>query len=159
VPSAGARDAGANPRTFDAKRRVRAGLAAISLVVLGVSLLSPFQPAQTKARLERLGSALRGDPAYRPENMGFWFDYSYLAFLDEVERRVPKGTGVTVAVLVPRTPDLYRFQANYRLAPRRVVEERWMDEADVIATYKTEAGRGPGGEAILGGWLWFRPAR
>jgi hypothetical protein len=150
---------GGNPHAPDAKRRVRAALAAISLAVLGVSLLSPFQPAQTKARLERLRSALRGDPAYRSENMGFWFDYPYLAFLDEVDRRVPKGTAVTVAVLVPRSPDLYRFQANYRLAPRRVVEERWMDEADVIATYKTEAGRGPGGEAIPGGWLWIRPAR
>jgi hypothetical protein len=136
---------------------VRASLAAISLAVLGVSLLSPFRPAQTKERLQRLGSALRGDASYRSENMGFWFDSQYLAFLDEVDRRVPKTASETVAVLVPRTPDLYRFQASYRLAPRRVVEARWKDEADVVATYKTEAGRGPGGEAIPGGWLWTRP--
>jgi len=140
-------------------RATRVVLAAAALLVLAVSLRSPFRPAETRARIERLGAALRGDPSYRAENMGFWFDARFLAFLDEVDRRVPKTTAVTVAVLVPRTPDLYRFQANYRLAPRRVVEERWKDEADVIATYGTEAGRGPGGEAIPGGWLWVKAAR
>ena len=87
--------------------------------------------------------------------MGFWFDPAYLAFLDAVERRVPETA--TVIVLTPRTPDLYRYQANYRLAPRRVVEERWMNEADVVATYETEVGRGPGGEEIPGGQIWIRP--
>jgi len=86
--------------------------------------------------------------------MGFWFDPDYLGFLDEVGRRVPRAA--TVAVLVPPRPDLYKYQANYRLAPRRVVEERWLDEADVVATYKSEIGRGPGGEAIPGGLLWKR---
>jgi hypothetical protein len=150
------------PRALDAKTRARAArlsLAAIAYAVLAVSLLSPVQPAVTKTRLERLGSALRGDPTYRPENMGFWFDADYLAFLDDLDRRLPKTPALTVAVLVPRNPDLYRFQANYRLAPRRVVEERWKDEADVVATYRTEAGRGPGGEPVAGGWLWTRPSR
>lgn len=140
-------------------RATRVVLAAAAFLVLAVSLRSPFRAGETKARIERLGASLRGDPSYRSENMGFWFDAQFLAFLDEVDRRVPKTTAVTVAVLVPRTPDLYRFQANYRLAPRRVVEERWKDEADVIATYGTEAARGPGGEAIPGGQLWVRPGR
>ena len=138
---------------------MRVVVAAAAYVVLALSLLSPFRPAQTKARIERLESALRGDPLYRAENMGFWFDSRFLAFLDELDRRIPKTAAVTVTVLVPRSPDLYKYQANYRLAPRRVVEERWKDEADVIATYQTEAGRGPGGEAIPGGWLWVRPSR
>jgi hypothetical protein len=138
-------------------RAARSVLAAISYAILGVSLLSPVRPAQTKAQLARFASALRGDPAYRSENMGFWFDGAYLAFLDDLDRRLPKTTAVTVALLVPRRPDLYLYQANYRLAPRRVVEERWKDEADAIATYGTEAGRGPGGEPITGGRLWTRP--
>src|SRR5262249_56625450 len=125
-----------------------APVAAVCFAVPGISLLSPVRPAVTKARLARLAGALRGDPSYRPENMGFWFDTEYLAFLDDVDRRLPKTTTLTVAVLVPRTPDLYRFQANYRLAPRRVVEERWKDEADAIATYKTAAGRGPSGQPV-----------
>jgi hypothetical protein len=155
----GARPRRAGSRAFAAAPRIRAALAVLSLAILGVCLVSPRRPAETAARVARLASALRGDPAYRPERMGFWFDARYLAFLDEVERRVPSTTGVTVAVLVPRVPDLYRYQANYRLAPRRVVEERWKDEADVVATYETEAARGPGGDRIPGGWLWIRPAR
>ena len=137
--------------------RLRVLLAGAAFLALAVSLRSPFRFADTEARIARLGAALRGEPSYRSENMGFWFDAQYLAFLDEVDRRVPKTTALTVAVLVPRMPDLYRFQANYRLAPRRVVEERWKDEADVVATYRTEADRGPGGEAIQGGQLrWIR---
>jgi hypothetical protein len=138
-------------------RAVRSLLAAISYAVLAVSLLSPVSPAQTEAQLARFASALRGDPAYRSENMGFWFDDSYLAFLDDLDRRLPKTPSITVAILVPRRPDLYLYQGIYRLAPRRVVEERWEEEADVVATYKTEAARGPGGEPITGGRLWTRP--
>jgi hypothetical protein len=140
-------------------RRVRTALAGAAYVVLALSLLSPVQPAVSQARLQRLLGALRGDPTYRPENMGFWFDSEYLAFLDELDRRLPKTTSLTVAVLVPRSPDLYRFQASYRLAPRRVVEEPWKDQADVVATYRTEAARGPGGEPIAGGQLWTRTVR
>ena len=138
-------------------RSVRAGLAAICLVVLAVSLVSPLEPEQTRARLGRLRSALSGDPGYRSDLFGFWFDPEYLAFLEDVDRRAPKDA--TVAVLVPRRPDLYKYQANYRLAPRRVVEETRTDEADVVATYKTEIGRGPGGAAIAGGRLWMRERR
>lgn len=133
----------------------RRALAAAALVVLAVSLASPLQPSQTAARLRRLEAALSGDAGHRSERMGFWFDPEFLAFLDDVDRRVAKTA--SVAVLVPKRPDLYRYQANYRLAPRRVVEEAWKDEADVVATYKTEIGRGPGGVAIEGGELWMRP--
>jgi hypothetical protein len=133
---------------------LRATVAALSLVVLATSLLSPVRPDVTRERLRRLASAIAGEPNPRPERMGFWFDPDYLAFLDDLNRRVPKTA--TVSVLVPRRPDLYKYQASYQLAPRRVVEERWQDEADVVATYKTEIGRGPGGEPIAGGLLWTR---
>ncbi len=90
----------------------------------------------------------------RSDRAGFWFDPDYAAFLDDVKRRTPESA--TVAVVVPEAPDLYRYQAYYRLAPRRVVEARWKDEADFIATYRTEVGRGPEGVAINGGMLWTR---
>jgi hypothetical protein len=140
-------------------RSVRAGLAGICLVVVAVSLVSPLQPEQTRARLNRLRSALSGDPGYRSERFGFWFDPEYLAFLEDVDRLVPKDA--SVAVLVPRRPDLYKYQANYRLAPRRVVDETRTDEADVVAIYKTEIGRfgESGGAAVTGGRLWMREHR
>jgi hypothetical protein len=62
----------------------------------------------------------------------------------------------TVAVLVPQRPDVYLYQAAYQLAPRRVVEAKWMDEAGYVATYRTDAVRGPGGRAITHGQLWSR---
>jgi hypothetical protein len=58
-----------------------------------------------------------------------------------------------VTILVPPRPDLYLYEANYQLAPRRVVEERWKDEAAFVATYGNEAGREPQGRRISGGRL------
>ena len=134
--------------------RARRALAAFSLLVLAVSLASPLDRRETNDRLRRVAAAFSGDAGYRSDRMSFWFDPEYAAFLQEVARRTPESA--TVAVLVPRRPDLYKYQAFYRLAPRRVVEERWIGEADVVATYRTERGRGPGGIEIVGGRLWTR---
>lgn len=134
--------------------RARRALAVLSLLVLAVSLASPLDVGATAARFRRFAAALAGETEYRSDRMSFWFDPDYAAFLEEVRRRTPESA--TVAVLVPRRPDLYTVQAHYRLAPRRVVEERWIAEADAVATYRTEAGRGPGGVAIAGGRLWTR---
>jgi hypothetical protein len=133
---------------------VRRALAVLSLLVLAVSLVSPLQPAETRARFQRLRQAISGDAGYRADRASFWFDPDYAAFLDDVKRRTPESA--TVAMIVPERPDLYRYQAVYRLAPRRVVEERWKSEADAVATYFTEKTRGPGGVAITGGELWTR---
>ncbi len=134
--------------------RAKRALAVSSLLVLAVSLAAPLDPAATAARLHRFAAAIRGERDYRSDRMSFWFDADYAAFLDDVRRRTPESA--TVAVLVPKRPDLYKYQAYYRLAPRRVVEERWIAEADVVATYHTETGRGPGGDEIVGGRLWKR---
>lgn len=134
--------------------RARRALAGLSLVVLAVSLVSPLDRDATAARSRRFAAAVSGEAGYRSERMSFWFDPEYAAFLEDVRRRTPESA--TVAVLVPRRPDLYKYQAYYRLAPRRVVEERWLGEADVVATYRTETGRGPGGIEIVGGRLWTR---
>jgi len=64
--------------------------------------------------------------------------------------------GASVAVLVPARPDAYLYLAVYRLAPRRVVDARWMGEASAVAVYRTEAGRGPEGEPIPHGTLRVR---
>jgi hypothetical protein len=136
------------------KGSLRGVLAVLSLVVLAVSLLSPLSPAETRGRFQRFERALSGDPGYHAELASFWFDPDYAAFLDDVKRRTPESA--TVAVLVPELPDLYRYQALYRLAPRRVVEERWKDEADYIAMYLTEQQRGPGGTPIRSGELRAR---
>jgi hypothetical protein len=134
--------------------RARQALAGLSLVVLAVSLVSPLDRDATVARARRFAAAVSGEPGYRSDRMSFWFDPEYAAFLEDVRRRTPESA--TVAVLVPRRPDLYKYQAYYRLAPRRVVEERWLGEADVVATYRTETARGPGGIEIAGGRLWTR---
>jgi hypothetical protein len=140
-------------------RTLRVALAILCLVVLAISLVSSLRLELTFARFVRLRMTLRGEPGYRSDQMAFWFDLAYAEFLEEVRRRTPENA--TVAIVVPAAPDLYRFQGYYRLAPRRVVEERWMDEAEFVATYRTEiaSGRGPGGLAIPGGLLWTRERR
>jgi hypothetical protein len=85
--------------------------------------------------LRRLG----GVPTPPSRETGFFFDPVYPDFLDEVARRVPPDA--TVAVLVPRSPDVYRYQAVYRLAPRRVVEEGQVAEAGFIAAYGPDSAR------------------
>ncbi len=130
---------------------VRRALAAVSLLVLAVSLVSPLSVPETRARLSRLGRALTGDPAYRSDAMSFWFDPEYGAFLDDVRRRTPETA--TVAVLVPASPDLYFDQAVYRLAPRRVVGRDRQNEARFVAEYGAAAGLEADGASIAHGRL------
>jgi hypothetical protein len=136
------------PRFTPARRVAVAGLA---LAVLAASLVRSFQPAETLAGARRLARDLRGEVRPLRDTTGFWFDPDYTAFLADLKAMTPEDA--TVAVIVPRRPDLYRYQAYYQLAPRRVVEERWKDEASFVATYRTEAGRGPGGRPISNGEL------
>ena len=130
---------------------VRRALAAVSLLVLAVSLASPLSIPETRARFSRLGRALTGDPSYRSDATSFWFDPEYAAFLDDVRRRTPETA--TVAVLVPASPDLYFDQAVYRLAPRRVVGRDRQDEARFVAEYRAPAGLDADGAAIAHGRL------
>lgn len=86
--------------------------------------------------------------------MGFFFDPAYSGFLDEVARRTPPEA--TVAMLVPRLPDVYRYQAAYTLAPRRVVDGDRIAEARWVAAWGTERDRVTGGVPIGGGRLLAR---
>ena len=129
-------------------------VAVVSLLVLAASLARSFEPAEALARGRRLARALGGEVSPQRDAFGFWFDPEYALFLADLKARTPETA--TVAVIVPRRPDLYLFQANYQLAPRRVVEERWVGEASFVATYGPEAARGPGGRPIAGGTLWAK---
>ena len=84
----------------------------------------------------------------------FWFDPDYAAFLEAIAARV--APGATVAVRVPPWPDTYLYLAVYGLAPRRVVDARWIAEAAAVAVYKTEAARDPEGDPIPNGTLRAR---
>lgn len=136
------------------RARFRGVLAVLSLLVLAFSLLGSLEPAATLARALRLAAALTGRETVPPEAAGFWFDPDYSRFLADVKAATPEDS--TVAVLVPQRPDLYLYEASYQLAPRRVVEERWKDEAAFVAAYGTEAGREPQGRRIAGGRLRAR---
>lgn len=129
-------------------------VAALALLVLAVSLASWLKPGPLILRAHRLARALRGEAIAPSEAHGSWFDREYAAFLADVRAATPETA--TVAVLLPKAPDVYLYQASYQLAPRRVVEARWMDEAGFVATYWTEAPRGPGGRPITHGQLWTR---
>jgi hypothetical protein len=124
------------------------------LLVLAVSRARPLEPGRTVVRARRLARALAGETFPPRERAAFWFDPDYTAFLDDVKAATPETA--TVAVLVPKRPDVYLYQASYQLAPRRVVEATWMDEAGYVATYRTDTARGPGGRAIAHGQLWAR---
>lgn len=86
--------------------------------------------------------------------MGFYFDPAYSDFLDEVARRTP--VHATIAMLVPERPDAYRFQAVYRLAPRRVVDAERLAEARWVAAWGSERDRLAGGVPVGGGRLLAR---
>ena len=136
------------------KASFRGVLAVFSLLVLAVSLLKSLEPAATLARALRLAAALTGRETVPPEAAGFWFDPDYARFIADVKAATPEDS--TVAVVVPQRPDLYLFEASYQLAPRRIVEERWKDEAAFVAAYGIEAGREPQGRRIAGGRLQAR---
>jgi len=133
---------------------LRRFLAVALLLVLAYSLAQFQRGSEVARRWRLLTRSAAGHPPTPAESTRFWFDPEYSEFLDALAERLPAG--VSVAVLVPSWPDAYRYLAVYRLAPRRVVEARWMDEAQAVAVYRTEAGRGPAGEPIPRGTLWTR---
>jgi hypothetical protein len=126
-------------------------LAAALLVVVAVSMAATLPPADLAARWNRLARSLSGDRIRPAQGTGFWFDRDYAAFLDEVGRRTPVSS--TVSVIAPAWPDVYTYQAVYQLAPRRVVDSRRAAEADYVAAYRVDARGAPGAVAIPHGTL------
>lgn len=133
--------------------RARRALAVLSLLVLGASVATTLRLPDLAKNGRRLMRGLRGESIPLHARTGFWFDPRYADFLAEVKRLTPETA--TVAVVVPRRPDLYVYQACYQLAPRRVVEARWKDEAAYIATYPSDGAEGSA-ISFSGGSLWKR---
>lgn len=142
--------------TGGSKNRGPAGfaraLAVALLSLVGVWMAATLRPREIGRRAALLARSLRGEAPSAAERTRFWFDPAYSEFLEDVERRTPSDA--TVAVLVPRAPDTYRYLAAYVLAPRRVVDGSRAEEAAFVATYRAEPGSR--GEAIAQGTLWRR---
>jgi hypothetical protein len=135
----------------NATGRLRIALSAALLAVVAASMAATFSPRELALRWNRLARSLAGQRISPGEGTGFWFDRNYAVFLEEVRRRTPPAS--TVAVLAPPWPDVYVYQAVYRLAPRRVVDSRRVGEADFVAAYRIDAAGAPGATAIPYGTL------
>lgn len=95
-------------------------LAVCLLAVIAVFEVRALRWTDVARRLGMVRRQIEGDHIPRSLTTGFYFDSGYSDFPDELARRTPRGA--TVAVIAPPRPDLYRYQAVYTLAPRRVVE-------------------------------------
>ncbi|MEO8191547.1 MAG: hypothetical protein ABI914_01735 [Acidobacteriota bacterium] len=87
----------------------------------------------------------------RSELAEFALDPVFADFLDDVARRTPPDA--SVAVLVPPRPDVYRYQAVYFLAPRRVLDAERISQAQFVAIYARAAESAPGAETLTNGSL------
>jgi len=114
-------------------------------------MAATLRPEELARRWHLLARSVSGERISPAEGTGFWFDRDYAVFLEEVRRRTPESA--TVAVLAPSWPDVYAYQAAYRLAPRRVVDARRANEASFVAAYRIDAAGAPGAEAIPHGTL------
>ncbi len=114
-------------------------------------MAATLSPPELARRWSWLRHAIAGERISPAQRTGFWFDRNYAAFLEEVRRRTPASA--TVAVIAPPWPDVYAYQAVYRLAPRRVVDSRRAGEADFVAAYRIQAANAPGATAIPHGTL------
>jgi hypothetical protein len=139
------------PARNNATKRLHIAAEALLLAVVAASMVATLSPSEIGHRGRLLCRALAGEVLRSDERTGFWFDPAYEAFLDEVRRRTPRDA--TIAIVVPSYPDVYVYQAAYRLAPRRVVDSRRAAEADYVAAYRIDARGAPGAVAIPHGTL------
>jgi hypothetical protein len=120
-------------RAFPFGARARRLAAAIALAVLAADEAATLPPGLVTRTLRLAALRVRGEVIPPAQRLGFFFDPEYESFLAEVARRTPAGA--TVAIIVPERPDIYRYQAVYTLAPRRVVDEPRASEADWLAVW------------------------
>ncbi len=102
-------------------------------------MTATLSPAEIERRKRLLSRSLSGEPVSSRDQTGFWFDHEYAAFLEDIRQRTPPDA--TVAMAVPRWPDVYVYQAAYQLSPRRVVTEERRGEASYVAAYRHQPGR------------------
>jgi len=123
---------------------LRAWLSAVSLAGLALCAIaaSPWRELRPRARALAF-SARSGPESARLSGSAFAFDRAYGEFLEAVRRRTPPNS--TVAVAIPKEEEGYLYTAAYVLAPRRIVSEDRLGEADFAAGYRMNAL--PGGQA------------
>jgi hypothetical protein len=137
------------------RREPRNAVAWIALLILAVLLVSRFPFREISGRLGNARSSLAAHDTVRVDATPFWFDPNYEAFIEAVREHTPKES--TVALIAPKTVDLYVYCAAYALAPRRIVGEEEAERARYVAIYGSEARPGlPAGESIPGGRLISR---
>jgi hypothetical protein len=129
-------------------------VAGILLAVVGACEARSLRTADFSRRARLFVAALDGREPPRSATNGFAFDPAYGDFLLAVARRTPRDA--TIAVLVPPRPDVYRYQAVYLLAPRRVVDEAGTGDAGWVASWKAATGATARGERIGQGLLQAR---
>jgi hypothetical protein len=133
----------------------RDAVAWIALLVFAALLVSRFPFREIPGRLGNARNLLLSHDTVRVDATPFWFDPHYAAFIEAVRERTPRDA--TVALIAPKTVDLYVYCAAYELAPRRIVGEEEAGHARHVAVY----GRAPrpdlpAGESIPGGTLISR---
>jgi hypothetical protein len=132
---------------ISAWRRILTGCTLALVAVFEVRVL---QIDDVGRRVRGTGQQIHGETIPRSQTTGFYFDPGYADFLMEIARRTPRDA--TVAVLVPTRPDLYRYQAVYVLAPRRVVASE-IPEAAYVAIYGRRWEPGGAGQPLPNGTL------
>ncbi len=128
--------------------RWRAALSRAVLVVLLGAEVPRDAVRDAPARVSRAASL-------EPAADSFWFDPGYARFVEAVRRETPEDA--TIALVVPKTTDLYVYRAVYGLVPRRVVPPEERASAPYVAVYG-DAGPGSAGagKRIPGGILLRR---
>lgn len=87
-----------------------------------------------RARLEAvLGAASQTFEQRRIGESRLLFDSDYGPFLQAVRDATPPGS--TIALLAPKTSELYTYQASYLLAPRGLLPPERLADADYAAVY------------------------
>ncbi|MDQ2870546.1 MAG: hypothetical protein M3S32_07385 [Acidobacteriota bacterium] len=132
-------------------RRFRRALPGALLLILGATEAASIRARDVLPRARLLARELGGGSVSRAELARFALDPVFEDFLDEVARRTPKSAAV--AVIVPPRPDVYRYQAVYFLAPRRVLDSERIAEAEFVAVYARPMESLPGGEPLPNGFL------
>lgn len=103
------------------RHRVRRLLVALSIAVLGLNVAS------------RLCSRSYWVALTQRQDLSFWFDPQYGAFLDGVARLTPPSE--TILLVIPPGSEMHLFQAAYQLAPRRIVTQCEYPAVRYVAIY------------------------
>jgi hypothetical protein len=137
------------------RRDPRDAVARIALLIFAVLLVSRFPFREISGRLGNARSSLASHDTAQVDATPFWFDPQYAAFIEAVREHTPRES--TVALIAPKTVDLYVYCAAYELAPRRVVGGEEAERARYVAIYGSETRPGlPAGDSIPGGRLISR---